>query len=185
MSSQRVHKGFKQRKPPFDRQLSVCWFTFQFSLFLLSGSLSQLITSTPSNTTIRAKSPTSNPASFSHTPVKEIEGKFRWLVERGAFKHLILRVFTSSFCFLGVTSTVLITFNIIEWGRRLKKTVPPFPLINTQKAGSTLMHPHGGTEPNIKSMDIKKAHRIIRQDSHLLSMLITPNIQLYLTKTMK
>jgi hypothetical protein len=48
-----------------------------FSLFSLSGNLSLLITNTPSATVILAKSPTSNPAFFNHTPAKEIEGNLR------------------------------------------------------------------------------------------------------------
>ena len=78
-----------------------------FSLFSLSGSLSQLITSTPSNTTILAKSPTSNPAACSHTPAKEIEGNFRLNLDWGELTHLIFRVLTSFFLW-GVRSTVLI-----------------------------------------------------------------------------
>ena len=58
---------------------------------------------------------------YRHTPTKEIKGNLRAQVDRGELKHLILRVLTSSLCFLGVRSTVLITFNIKSEGRNKKR----------------------------------------------------------------
>ena len=108
----------KQRRPPLPWQPSVYRFTFQPIWFSFPGNSSQLTTSTPSNTTIRAKSPTSNPASSSHIPAKETGGNFQPNVDCGELKHLILRVLTSFFHFFDATSTVLIPSNMMEWERK-------------------------------------------------------------------
>lgn len=149
----------KQRRPPR-------WTAFRFTdSFLPVLIIRQSLANTHQHTVQydnTGKIAHLKPGFFQSTPAKEIEGNFQPNVDCGELTHLILRVLTSWFCFLGVTSTVLITFDIKSEGRN-KKTASPFPLTNTTiAAGGTLMLPTGvrnrvSNQRAIKSPPNKKA----------------------------